>query len=252
LLAAAALVAGDIARTPAFAASMWHSPFTSRRTVLSPYGKRDHPITGEERMHEGLDFAAPSGTGLHAVSAGVVAFAGRSGNYGNQVRVDHGDGHVTSYSHMLDGSLAVRTGDQVRLGTRIGSVGSTGASTGPHLHLELIRNGVKVDPGPFFANAPLNPGQPTTPPSEDDLPYSEAQLKLIVREAMIGILRAEEFNKDTVAKHTANTVWDFTRDDMPGKAWQTIRDARMIARRAEEQSIAANAKLDAIMRKLGA
>jgi murein DD-endopeptidase MepM/ murein hydrolase activator NlpD len=112
--------------------------------VSSRYGMRRHPILGYRRMHSGLDFKAGQGTPIYAVTDGTVEFAGRNGGHGNHVRLDHGSGLDTGYSHMS--RIAVSRGQRVRRGQVIGYVGSTGLSTGPHLHYEMYRGGRPVDP----------------------------------------------------------------------------------------------------------
>ena len=112
--------------------------------VTSPYGLRFHPILHFTRMHKGMDFAASAGTPITATSDGTVSRAGWAGGYGRQVRIDHGGGMVTSYSHMS--SFAIAPGGHVRAGQVIGYVGSSGLSTGPHLHYEVFRNGLAVNP----------------------------------------------------------------------------------------------------------
>jgi murein DD-endopeptidase MepM/ murein hydrolase activator NlpD len=111
----------------------------------SGYGMRRHPILGYTRMHAGIDFAAPYGAPIYAVTDGVVVYAGRHGGHGNYVRLQHGGGLATGYAHMS--RIAAGYGQRVRRGQVIGYVGSTGLSTGPHLHYELYRNGVNVNPG---------------------------------------------------------------------------------------------------------
>ncbi|WP_338242066.1 peptidoglycan DD-metalloendopeptidase family protein [Aurantiacibacter hainanensis] len=113
-------------------------------SITSRYGMRRHPILGYRRMHSGLDFRARHGTPIYAVTDGTVNFSGRNGGYGNFVRIRHGGGLSTGYAHMS--RIAVRNGEQVRRGQVIGYVGSTGLSTGPHLHYEMYRNGQKIDP----------------------------------------------------------------------------------------------------------
>ena len=113
--------------------------------VTSPYGLRRHPILGYSRMHAGIDFKAGYGAPIYAVSDGTVQFAGRHGGHGNFVKLSHGGGLGTGYAHMS--RIAVRSGQQVRRGQVIGYVGSTGLSTGPHLHYEMYRNGRTVNPG---------------------------------------------------------------------------------------------------------
>jgi len=112
--------------------------------VTSGFGPRTHPILGGSRMHKGVDISAPSGTPIKAAGDGVVVMAGSNGGYGNWTLIDHGDGLATGYAHQS--SIGVSTGRRVRTGDVIGRVGSTGASTGPHLHWEVRVNGEPVDP----------------------------------------------------------------------------------------------------------
>lgn len=112
--------------------------------ITSTYGMRRHPILGYKRMHAGIDFGAAYGTPIHAVAAGVVTFAGRHGGHGNFVRLKHAGGIGTGYGHMS--RIAVHNGERVKAGEVIGYVGSTGLSTGPHLHLEAYRNGHTINP----------------------------------------------------------------------------------------------------------
>lgn len=112
--------------------------------VTSSFGLRMHPLLGAFRMHKGIDIGAPRGAPIYAAMDGVVAFAGRNAGYGNFVRLNH-PGHIESaYGHMS--RIAVSPGMRVARGQVIGFVGSTGLSTGPHLHWEVMRRGVAVDP----------------------------------------------------------------------------------------------------------
>lgn len=126
-----------------------HLPVDAR--VSSDFGPRIHPVTGEWKQHAGIDLAAPTGTPIGAAAAGTVTFAGVRGGYGNLVIIDHGDGTETRYAHQ--DTIAVRAGQQVAVGELLGTVGSTGMSTGPHLHLEVRRDGRPVDPAPLFGLA---------------------------------------------------------------------------------------------------
>ena len=117
-------------------------PVAGRMT--SGFGMRRHPILGYARMHAGVDFGAPYGAPIFAVTDGVVSYAGRHGGHGNYVRLEHGGGLGTGYAHMS--RIAVSSGTRVRAGQVIGYVGSTGLSTGPHLHYELYQNGRTVNP----------------------------------------------------------------------------------------------------------
>ena len=112
--------------------------------ITSPFGKRRHPILGYTRMHKGIDFHAAYGTPILAAADGRVVRAGRAGGYGKQVRIKHEGGLMTSYSHMS--RIAAGNGEHVKKGEVIGYVGSTGLSTGPHLHYELYRGGVPINP----------------------------------------------------------------------------------------------------------
>jgi len=112
--------------------------------ITSTFGMRRHPILGYKRMHGGVDFGARWGTPIHAASSGVVSYAGRHGGHGNFVRLEHGGGLGTGYAHMS--RIAVSPGTRVQAGQVIGYVGSTGLSTGPHLHFEAYRNGQKINP----------------------------------------------------------------------------------------------------------
>jgi murein DD-endopeptidase MepM/ murein hydrolase activator NlpD len=112
--------------------------------ITSSFGLRRHPILGYTRMHAGVDFGAARGSPIVAVAGGTVVFAGRHGGHGNFVRLDHGGGLATGYGHMS--RIAVSPGTRVSAGQVIGYVGSTGLSTGPHLHYEVYENGRPVNP----------------------------------------------------------------------------------------------------------
>ncbi len=125
--------------------------------LTSGFGMRLHPILGYSRMHQGLDLAAPWGVPIRAAANGTVSFAGWHGGHGNMVQLAHGGGTGTGYAHMS--RIAVSPGEQVTQGQVIGFVGSTGQSTGPHLHFEAYRGGIPVDPRSMsFAVAPLLDG----------------------------------------------------------------------------------------------
>jgi murein DD-endopeptidase MepM/ murein hydrolase activator NlpD len=114
----------------------------------SGFGPRIHPITQEEKMHKGLDIAATTGTPIHVTGDGVVVKSGVATGYGNVVVVDHGYGYRTLYAHASE--LIAKTGDKVKRGDVIALVGSTGGSTGPHLHYEVLVDGEHVDPRGFL------------------------------------------------------------------------------------------------------
>ena len=114
--------------------------------LSSNYGMRKHPILGYDKMHKGVDFAAPTGTPIFAAGNGVVEFAGKNGSYGNYIRIRHDSTYKTAYAHLNGFKKGVYGGVRVKQGDVIGFVGSTGRSTGPHLHYEIIVNGKQVNP----------------------------------------------------------------------------------------------------------
>jgi len=121
-------------------------PIEHYTRISSPYGIRIHPVLHTVRMHTGIDYAAPTGTRILAPSDGVVNFRGTKGGYGYAVMIDHGNGLETLYGHMSAFVEGVNVGTHVRAGQVIGLVGSTGRSTGPHLHYEVRINGQHVNP----------------------------------------------------------------------------------------------------------
>ncbi len=114
--------------------------------LSSRYGKRKHPVLGYTKMHRGVDFAAPRGTPIMAGGDGVVEASGRNGAYGKYVRIRHNSEYKTAYGHMSRIAKAARRGKRVRQGDIIGYVGSTGRSTGPHLHYEILLGGRQINP----------------------------------------------------------------------------------------------------------
>ena len=108
------------------------------------FGWRKDPFTGEREFHRGVDIVAPMGTAVHAPADGVVARAGRYGELGRSIDIAHGYGYVTRYAHLNE--ILVRPGDRVERHGLIGRVGTTGRSTGPHLHYEVFRDGRHVNP----------------------------------------------------------------------------------------------------------
>lgn len=113
--------------------------------LSSRFGTRRHPISGYTRLHKGTDFAAPTGTPIYAAGNGVVERASRYGGYGHYIRIRHAKGYKTAYAHLSRYARGIKAGRSVRQGQIIGYVGSTGASTGPHLHYEVYKNGKAVD-----------------------------------------------------------------------------------------------------------
>jgi murein DD-endopeptidase MepM/ murein hydrolase activator NlpD len=116
--------------------------------LSSRFGWRADPFGGGERMHSGIDIPGPMGSPILAADGGVVTFAGRDGGYGLMVELDHGNGLRTRYGHLS--RILVGVGEQVRRQEAIAQMGSTGRSTGSHLHFEVLRNGTKVDPLAFL------------------------------------------------------------------------------------------------------
>ncbi len=117
--------------------------------VSSRYGWRMDPISGKRSMHTGLDFAGKAGSEIVAVASGVVTWTGRDGAYGNTVEISHGDDYVTRYAHARE--ILVKAGDVVRKGETIALIGSTGRTTGSHVHYEVYKNGRSVDPSSYVA-----------------------------------------------------------------------------------------------------
>ena len=129
-------------RTAVTTVTTMAAPVNGRMT--SPFGMRFHPILRYARLHAGIDYGAPWGSPIYAASEGVVSWVGPHGGHGNYVRIQHGGGLATGYAHMS--RFAVSNGARVQAGQVIGYVGSTGLSTGPHLHYEVYRGGVPVNP----------------------------------------------------------------------------------------------------------
>nr|WP_240969456.1 M23 family metallopeptidase [Sneathiella limimaris] len=125
--------------------TLMRTPIDGAR-LTSSFGKRKHPILGYTKMHKGADFGAPRGTPIMAAGNGVVEVAGRNGGYGNYVRIRHTTEYKTAYAHMKGFAKKIRKGARVKQGQIIGYVGSTGRSTGPHLHYEVHKNGRQINP----------------------------------------------------------------------------------------------------------
>jgi murein DD-endopeptidase MepM/ murein hydrolase activator NlpD len=119
--------------------------------VSSYYGTRTDPFTGRRAMHHGMDFAGKEGSEVLAVASGVVTFSGKHYGYGEMVEISHGNGYITRYAHNREN--LVKAGDVVEKGQAIALMGSTGRSTGPHVHFEVLKNGRGVDPGSYIRAA---------------------------------------------------------------------------------------------------
>jgi len=114
--------------------------------LSSGYGRRKHPVLGYQKMHKGVDFAAPTGTPIYAAGDGVVERANRFGAYGNYMRIRHNETYKTAYAHLNKFAKGMSKGKRVKQGQVIAYVGTTGRSTGPHLHYEVIKHGKKINP----------------------------------------------------------------------------------------------------------
>lgn len=126
-------------------------PAAGSKVISSPFGNRLHPIDGVVKFHDGVDIPAGQGTNIFAFADGEVVFAGPRGGYGNVVIIKHGSsGLSTMYCHIMNGGIGVTVGQQVKVGDVIAKVGSTGKSTGPHLHFTVLNNGTAVDPEQYL------------------------------------------------------------------------------------------------------
>ncbi len=159
------------------------SPIEFSRVTSGFSSGRRHPILGTMRAHKGVDLAAPSGTPIRSVADGVVTQSGWAGGHGNHIELRHEGGYITGYSHLS--SIGVKRGEKVRQGQLIGRVGSTGMSTGPHLHYEFMVNGVHKDP--------MKQIVPVTRP----LPEAEKPAFLALRDEILPQLEgAKEITRD--------------------------------------------------------
>ncbi len=136
----------EAAQEPAQKTSALRKPIDAR--ITSAFGMRMHPILKEERMHKGIDFGAPFGTAVEAAAQGKVTFAGDKTGYGNIVIIEHRPGFETAYAHLS--KIEVEEGAFVGRGYKVGEVGTSGLSTGPHLHFEVRVNGAQVDPTEYL------------------------------------------------------------------------------------------------------
>ncbi|WP_343565456.1 peptidoglycan DD-metalloendopeptidase family protein [Kiloniella sp. b19] len=125
--------------------ALMRTPIDGAR-LSSGFGRRKHPVLGYTKMHKGVDFAAPRGTPIYAAGDGVVERANRFSSYGNYIRIRHHSGFKTAYAHLKGFAKGITANKRVKQGQVIGYVGTTGRSTGPHLHYELLKNGKQVNP----------------------------------------------------------------------------------------------------------
>lgn len=131
-------------------ASLFGKP-VAKGWVSSNYGMRTDPITGKRAWHNGVDIAGVKGVEVRAIASGIVTFSGTKSGYGKMVEINHGGGTVTRYAHHR--ALSVDAGDLVKRGQKIGEMGSSGRSTGPHVHYEIYKNGRSVDPSLYIHRA---------------------------------------------------------------------------------------------------
>ncbi|VAW16162.1 Phage tail tape measure protein [hydrothermal vent metagenome] len=125
-----------------------HAPLPKMGRISSPFGNRADPFGKARAFHSGIDYPNPKGTAVFSAGQGTILFAGWKTGYGKFIEIDHGNGLVTRYAHLS--RLLVTTGQKINAGDLIGKVGSTGRSTGPHLHFEVRKNNVAVNPAPYL------------------------------------------------------------------------------------------------------
>jgi len=124
--------------------------------ISSHFGYRKDPFTGRKAFHHGVDFAGKKGADVFSVAAGVVSKAGKQSGYGYMVEINHGNGYTTRYGH--NGGILVKAGDRIAKGQVIATMGSTGRSTGPHVHFEVLQNGRKVNPWKYLRKSAAKAG----------------------------------------------------------------------------------------------
>ena len=134
--------------SPRYVNGAFSWPAPASYNITSPYGYRIHPVYKTRKFHSGIDIGAGYGTAVVAANGGTVTMAGWNGGYGNCIVIDHGGGLATLYGHLS--SMSVSRGASVSKGQQIGKIGSTGVSTGPHLHFEALKNGSTTDPMAYF------------------------------------------------------------------------------------------------------
>jgi murein DD-endopeptidase MepM/ murein hydrolase activator NlpD len=157
--------------------------------LSSSFGMRRHPILGYTRMHRGLDFAASTGTPIMAAGDGIIELAGKKGGYGNYIRIRHANGYMTAYGHMKKFASGIRKGSRVKQGNIIGYVGSSGISTGPHLHYEVLYNKKNVNPASIKT------------PSGRILKDNELTRFLLVKQELETLCKNEKFENTLAQLH---------------------------------------------------
>ena len=162
--------------------TLMRTPVNGAR-LSSGYGKRIHPILGYSKMHRGLDFAAPTGTPIMAAGSGIVEYSGWNGSYGKYIRIRHNSTYKTAYAHMSKIKGGVTPGARVKQGQIIGFIGSTGRSTGPHLHYEILVNNRKTNP--MTVRLPAGKGLP----DEEREPFQNSLASISDELTSRGIIR---------------------------------------------------------------
>jgi murein DD-endopeptidase MepM/ murein hydrolase activator NlpD len=165
--------------------TLMRTPVNGAR-LSSGFGKRKHPVLGYSRIHRGVDFAVRTGTPIMAAGSGVIEYSGRNGNYGKYVRIRHNSTYKTAYAHMSKIEGGVTVGTRVEQGDVIGYVGSTGLSTGPHLHYEILVNDKKTNP----LTVSLPAGQPL--PDDEQVPFERSLASISDELISRGIIRFAE------------------------------------------------------------
>ncbi len=181
---------------------------SSKRTIMktpingarlsSRYGNRKHPILGYTKMHRGLDFAAPSGTPIFAAGDGIIEKAGWNGSYGKYIRIRHTGTYKTAYAHLSGFHKNVRIGKRVLQGKIIGYVGTTGRSTGPHLHYEVIKNNIQVNPMKIKLPAGKNI-------SKADINNFKSHIEKIIKQK-IALEKSNRDNKLAINNHNIQKI----------------------------------------------
>jgi len=169
--------------------SFLRAPLEFKR-ISSGFGMRVHPITGDYRLHAGMDYAAATGTPVRAIGDGEVIDAGWDGGFGNRIKIQHKNGLVTLYGHLSAFATGIRPGLRVHIGQLIGYVGSTGLTTGPHLHFAVYVNGIPRDPSLALSRG-----------GGDPVPRVELAAFLAARDQLLGILDATQIGAATVVAH---------------------------------------------------
>lgn len=177
--------------------TLMRTPIDGAR-ISSGFGMRRHPVLGYNKMHRGMDFAAPTGTPIYAAGDGKVEYSGRFSSYGNYVRIKHNSKLKTAYAHMSRMAKGITVGARVKQGQIIGYVGTTGRSTGPHLHYEVMVNGKQVNPN--SVNLPTGENL-----SGQELKRFKSQANRL-RQQFVSLSRGERHAENTALKVSSTQV----------------------------------------------